>query len=385
MLLDKTLAVINELNNEVAERGELIECLIIGLLTRKNVFSLGDTGQAKSYAINELRKRIIGAIQYERLLSKQTDEDALFGRISVKSLMEDNPKMVTTGKIPEAHIVYLDETFKCNEGVLNSLLTALNERRYTNEGEVVDIPVILFIGASNEIPNFNNPEEQILRPLYDRFELKVITQYIQNRDNRLRMLSRKQNGQAGQITATITLDELYAMQREVASVAVPEQINELMDDIMCKLRVLGVHVSDRKFLNYYPIAQAKAWLCGRKIVEATDLSVMQYYLWTAPEEIPTIQKVLDKFCLNPLQEELKAMIALADESRNDFVANVDSNPTGAVVKLREELKKIYRMMKKLQASAEDKAEIAKAIEELEAISKEAHESVGFTYATLNLL
>ena len=42
--------------------------------------------------------------------------------------------VLTTGKIPEADICFLDEAFKCNDGVLNSLLTALNERKYTNEG-----------------------------------------------------------------------------------------------------------------------------------------------------------------------------------------------------------------------------------------------------------
>ena len=55
------------------------------------------------------------------------------------------------------------------DGLLNSLLTALNEHRYTNEGVTVDIPVISFFSASNELPNFRNKEEQILAPLYDRF------------------------------------------------------------------------------------------------------------------------------------------------------------------------------------------------------------------------
>ena len=52
--------------------------------------------------------------------------------------------MQTADKIPEADIVLLDEIFKCNDGVLNSLLTALNERKYTNEGRTYPIPVISF-------------------------------------------------------------------------------------------------------------------------------------------------------------------------------------------------------------------------------------------------
>lgn len=61
MLRGKMQTVITEVNSEVAERAELIECIAIALLTRKNLFILGDTGQAKSYAINEFRRRITGA------------------------------------------------------------------------------------------------------------------------------------------------------------------------------------------------------------------------------------------------------------------------------------------------------------------------------------
>ena len=67
--------------------------------------------------------------------------------------------------------MFLDEIFKCNDGVLNALLTALNERKYTNEGRTYPIPTISFFAASNEIPNFNDPEEKILAALYDRLEL----------------------------------------------------------------------------------------------------------------------------------------------------------------------------------------------------------------------
>ncbi len=86
-LRDKMLAVCADVNAQVAEREELVELIAIALLTRKNLFLLGAPGQAKSYAINAFRSRITGARQFERLLSKQTDEEQLFGRIDLSSLI----------------------------------------------------------------------------------------------------------------------------------------------------------------------------------------------------------------------------------------------------------------------------------------------------------
>lgn len=86
-LRNKMRARMDEVRAQVAERDDLIEVIAIALLTRKNVFILGDTGQAKSYAINLFRSGITGARQFERLMSKQTDEEALFGRLDLSSLI----------------------------------------------------------------------------------------------------------------------------------------------------------------------------------------------------------------------------------------------------------------------------------------------------------
>lgn len=90
MLNEKMIAVISAVNDEVAERRELINMIAICLLTRKNLFILGDTGAAKSYAINRFRRRILGARQFERLISKQSDEEQLFGRLDLGSLIPGN-------------------------------------------------------------------------------------------------------------------------------------------------------------------------------------------------------------------------------------------------------------------------------------------------------
>ena len=86
-LRNKMLARMSEVRTQVAERDDLIEVIAIALLTRKNVFILGDTGQAKSYAINLFRAGITDAKQFERLMSKQADEEVLFGRLDLSSLV----------------------------------------------------------------------------------------------------------------------------------------------------------------------------------------------------------------------------------------------------------------------------------------------------------
>lgn len=95
-LRDRMLAVMADIGGQIVEREELIEVIAITLLSGKNLFILGAPGQAKSAAINCFRSRIEGARQFERLLSKQTDEDQLFGRIDLASLIP--------GSVPEAYL-----------------------------------------------------------------------------------------------------------------------------------------------------------------------------------------------------------------------------------------------------------------------------------------
>jgi MoxR-like ATPase len=388
MLKDKMLAVIGEVSAVAAERGELAEAIAIALLTRKNLFILGGTGQAKSYTINECRKRITGARQFERLLSKQADEEQLFGRLDLKSLIDGNPRLITSGKIPDSHIVFLDEIFKANDGILNALLTAFNERRFTNEGETVEIPVISFFAASNEIPNFKNPEEAILKPLYDRLELKLVTEYIVSKSERLRVLSEKQSGVHASPICSITLDELYAMQEETSNVTIPESVNELMDDIICELRGKGVHVSDRKYFGYYPLAQASAWLDGRDCAEPRDLLILRHYLWTEPGERATVNATLERLCVNPLKTVLDGLLQMALECFADFEQSYGMDATRRIGKLRGEFIGLYERLAELLSGVSTDSErmmVQDAIARLEDYSRRAHTETSFTYAPLDEL
>jgi MoxR-like ATPases len=386
-LHEKMLALMEEVKGEVVERDELVEAILIALLAGKNLFVLGETGQAKSYAINRIRARIEGATQFERLMSKQTDEEQLFGRIDLPSLIAGRPRLVTSGKIPEAHICFLDEIFKSNDGVLNSLLTALNERRWTNEGEVVEIPTISFFSASNEIPNFNNPEERILLPLYDRFDLKLVTEYVELRENRIAMLKKKQCCIAVTAVQTITLDELVLMQAAVNDILISDEINQLWDDVLCALRNKGIHVSDRKFLSFSPIVQAKAWLEGRNEVQSQDLMIMRHCLWTQPEQRNEITELLTRLCADPYQEKLADIHAMALEAQKEF----EDAPDASDMENLRRLGKLRNELSKLTTAAEnscpeherERALLQQFTSEMENINREASREAGRNYITLH--
>jgi len=278
---------------------------------------------------------------------------------------------------------------QANDGILNALLTALNERRYTNEGYTIGIPVISFFSASNEIPNFSDPAESILRPLYDRFELKVVTKYVEDKQNRLDMLAKKQRpaAQSG-APASITLDELYAMQDEVRGVAVPDSINELMDNILLELRRRGVHVSDRKYFGYAPLVQAWAWLSSRDEVKPGDLIVLNAYLWTTPNEKETVEAVIRDICENPLGERIKELHSMGAEAFENFKDGANNNASRAMVKFRNEFVALYGQITALSQDAQsgrDTTAIQELVADLENMSRQAHKTSGFTYASLSEL
>ena len=178
------------------------------------------------------------------------------------------------------------------------------------------------------------------------------------------------------------------MQDEVLQVRVPDQVNELMDDVLCELRGKGIHISDRKYFNYAPIAQAKAWLSGRDTVEPSDLTTLCAYLWTAPEERTIIQSTLERMCNDPLKDRLDTILAEAVEGYQEFTDTADAPAARRIGKLRDEFMSLYITLSQMLSNAQSDAELEKinaCLEELERYSKEAHASVQYSYVPLREL
>src|SRR5215510_16190845 len=121
-----------ELSGLFLERGELIDAALTALLAGQHVLVIGPPGTAKSMLADEVCRRLDGARYFQWLLTRFTTPEELFGAVSLKALENDDYRRLTTHKLPEAHIAFLDEVFKASSSILNTILTLMNERRFHN-------------------------------------------------------------------------------------------------------------------------------------------------------------------------------------------------------------------------------------------------------------
>lgn len=226
-----------------------------------------------------------------------------------------------------------------------------------------------------------------MRALYDRFDFKVCTHYVKEKSNRMKILTQKQCSAGSSTHASITLEELYTMQREVRSVNISDNINELADNILCELRRKEIPVTDRIYFNFAPVVQAEAWLNGRDTVLPEDMQALINYLWDKPEQKETISKIIEQLTKNPFADKIDAILAKAYSLQREFESAADKN--FALMALRDGLLSAYEEIVSIKIDLPENDAAHAAVEglvaALETVSREAHSKTGFTYVPLEEL
>ena len=365
--LEKLKKIRNGLKTRYYERDDVIEGAFCALLTSSHLLLIGPPGTAKSQLANEICRKIKDARYFQWLLTKFTTPEELFGAVSLRGLENDEYRRVISGKLPEAHIAFLDEVFKASSSILNTLLTIMNERVFYNGTEKISIPLISLFGASNELPS----EEDELGALYDRFLLRYVVDYIKEDFRFLKMLT---SGIEDAGEGAITHAELDKCRAEAADVKMPSNILKTISRIRKELGKKGITPSDRRYKQSVALLKARAYLDERSEVTEDDLRLLENILWREPGEKAEIQSVIHQ-SLHGWRDRLRELLIQAKELdayskrgwENEEMlikANIE-----AQTKLKHISAKLDELIEECRERGKPVDEIRKAGEEIDSIQR----------------
>lgn len=276
-------------------REQTIKTALLSAVAGENVLLIGPPGTGKSMVSRRISQAIApkeGASPYfEYLLTKFSTPEELFGPLSISALKQDRFERKTEGYLPDVQVAFLDEIFKASSSILNSLLTILNERKYHNGTESLDIPLQALVAASNELPK----GQAELAALYDRFLLRCFVDYLDQNDlSRLFTLP-----QAADIAPSeqLTAAELADIQAQAREVVFPENIQEVLRDIWQQhAETFKEHadeqLSDRRFVKVLNLLRVSAATNGRSEVDLSDVMLLKDCLWNNDENREKVAELI---------------------------------------------------------------------------------------------
>jgi len=200
---ERLLKVFSQLNTHIVGHEEYTRALMLALVAREHVVLISPPGTAKSYMVH-LLSRLLNASFYKYLLTKFTDYSELFGPVDISALANGQYRR-NWSDIVKADIVFLDEVFKANSAILNSLLSMMQERVVYDPmtGQAMQVRLWTLVGTSNEVPT-----EEELQALYDRFAIRVFGDYLSDDAMILKALEARWLGDSGDVKPVASMEDV---------------------------------------------------------------------------------------------------------------------------------------------------------------------------------
>ena len=281
------------LNTHFLDKQEIIRLLNISAIAGEHMVLVGPPGTAKS-AIIGMFAQLVDATYFEYLLTRFTEPNELFGPVDIKEFREGRYNRRTAGMLPSAEIVFLDEIFKSNSAILNSLLHVINERKFANGPIVMDVPLISLFAASNEVPNDEN-----LAAMFDRFLLRVRSDYLDSYHFHELMTRgiehevRKLTGRGARLQPITSANELRRLQQQFDRFMVfPEDFLAKYKGLIFQIRSEGITISDRRAVKLLKLFAASAVFDGRTQVTDGDFFILRH-IWNNLDQAELLEEIVN--------------------------------------------------------------------------------------------
>jgi MoxR-like ATPase len=345
---EKFQATRTELSASLIEREQEVDLVLTALAAQEHVLLVGPPGTAKSLLADSLVGWISGGEKFSVLMTKFTTPEEVFGPVSVNGLKADQYRRLVDGYLPTAHVANVDEVFKGSSAILNTLLKVLNERKYRNGDTVLDCPLQLCVGASNEWPGDGEGGKE-LGALFDRFLFRKLVRPIGTEKSLARLLWVRDL--VPKLSTTITPGEIDLAAAEALMLPWGNEAKEALVSIHREAKKEGIVPGDRRLRKAVKAAQAFAWLNGAAQVEPDHLEVLGHVLWDDPAEQPKKVAEIVGAIANPSGMQVNGHLMEAEQ----LIAGVDLKDLSAASVVAKKLSEIHSKLKSVGGPRAERA------------------------------
>ena len=269
------MSKIDEIKNEVKKivvgHEELIDSMIIALLSDGHLLVEGVPGVAKTTAINALAKSL--GLNFQRI---QFTPDLLPSDITGTVIYNQKEQKFEVKKGPVfTNLLLADEINRAPAKVQSALLEVMQEKQVTigDESFKLDLP-FLVMATQNPVEQegaYNLPEAQL-----DRFMMKVNVTYNTFNEEFLivNRIAKEEIG-FGTINQVATKEDLERLKQECKSVHIDDAVTKYMLEIIFATRNnshLIYGSSPRGSIDLFKASRARAYLDGKDYVTPFDIA-----------------------------------------------------------------------------------------------------------------
>lgn len=347
-----------EINSQLVKMTEPIHCMLLGLLTGDNVFMLSLPGAAKTTMTTMLGSAVEGDYFRKNFTPDMSASD-LFGPPSMAGVQKGVWTRDYSG-LATATVGMTDEFYKGSQTIQNSVLDVAEERTVSDPTGTRNVPLLLLVGASNEVTNADERSA-----IWDRWMIRSEVVYPNRRDDILAAF----NAVGGRVPITVKLaaEDVLLIQAlvEYMSLNLPDAIKEKMADILGKLQSKGIEPSPRRWFGWGRCIVAETLLSGGGSIKSNALLTGTNILWIKIEDREDVLKIVGGTS-SPERATIMGVQSDIEKIRNNMATVSDMNE---ITKMISSIKNYTEQVERRVNAAEfedDKKQIISDLQTLKA-------------------